>query len=254
MRIIKNILLIIILLNSVSCYSQKTQKKFSINIPTIDQEASSIWRTIYDIEFFEKQGYEINLPDNKRIDSLIVKSKNGTFNNLDYSSIYELLKSEVFNNNDYQLAFKRVEEREQLINRIIQQIDSLKNIWNWDFKIFEAYTVVFTLYGSGGSYDPATGTVILFTTKEGNFKKYKDPSCTIIHEIVHIGIEESIVQQYNLPHSLKERIVDKIVFLLFRDLLPEYKVQNMGSSKIDEYLNERNDITNLNKILENYSQ
>jgi hypothetical protein len=32
---------------------------------------------------------------------------------------------------------------------MILQLDSLKNFWNWDFKMYENYAVVFTLYGSG---------------------------------------------------------------------------------------------------------
>lgn len=253
MEVIKKVLIIPILLFSISCWSQKTQEKISVNIPTIEQEATSIWRTINDIVFFEQQGYNISLPNCELIDSMILKSKNGTFGNLDYSSIYELLELQVFNKSDYQLALEKVQAQKQLLNGMIQQIDALKNAWGWDFKMHENYSVVFTLYGSGGSYDPTSGTITLLATKEGDFKNYKNPSNTIIHEIIHIGIEKSIVQKYNLPHPLKERIVDKIVFLLFNDILPEYRIQNMGDSYIDDYLKDKSDIENLNKILEVYN-
>jgi len=254
MKVIKTILLTIMLLVSVLCWPREAPKKISIRIPEIEQEATSIWRTINDIDFFEKQGYNISLPKSKLIDSLIIKSKRGTFGNLDYAAIYELLELDIFRIRDYQLALEKVHQQEQLINRIILQLDSLKNFWNWDFNMYENYAVVLTLYGSGGSYDPATGTVTLFATKDGEFKQYANPANTIIHEIVHIGIEKSIVQQYNLPHLLKERIVDKIVNLLFNDILPEYKIQNMGDPFIDNYLKDKNDIKNLNKILEDYSE
>lgn len=250
----KKVIIAIILLTSISCWSQELKKNISISIPTIEQEATSIWRTINDIEFFEKQGYNISLPNSELIDSMIIKSKNRTFGNVDYSLIYNLLELKVFNPSDYQLALEKVQKQEELINGIIQQIDSLKNAWDWDFKIYENYAVVFTLYGSGGSYDPLTGAITLFATKGGNFKNYKNPSNTIIHEIVHLGIEESIVQKYDLPHPLKERIVDKIVFLLFNDLLPDYKIQNMGGTYIDKLLKEKGDIKNLSKILENYNE
>jgi len=65
---------------------------------------------------------------------------------------------------------------------------------------------------------------------------YDNPANTIIHEIVHMGIEKSIIQKYNLSHGLKERIVDTIVYVLFGEFLPEYKVQNMGDTKIDKFL------------------
>lgn len=251
---IRSVIVAVLLLNSISCWSQETIKKFTMNIPTIEQEASSIWRTINDIKFFEEKGYSVNLPNDKLIDTLIVKSKNGTFSNQDYSLIYELLESKIYNKSDYRLAHEKVENQEQLINTIILQLDSLRKIWNWDFKIYESYTIIFTLYGSGGSYDPSTGTVTLFTTIQGNFKKYENPTNTIIHEIIHIGLEESIVQQYNIPHTLKEEIVDRIVFLLFNSLLPQYEVQRMGDSKIDGYLKEIDDIKNLKKVIEAYNQ
>ena len=114
------------------------------------------------------------------------------------------------------------------------------------------YEVIFTLYGSGGSYDPQTGLITLFTTKEGKFKKYQNPANTIIHEIVHIGMEHSLVQKYNLAHGLKERIVDTFVFLMFGELLPEYTIQNMGDPGIDEHLRNKEDLKALNTILEKH--
>lgn len=250
MKVRKEVLLAILVCVSIISWSQEIPRRISISIPTIEQEATSIWRTINDIDFFEKHGYSIYLPKGDLIDSLLIKSKSKTFSNFDYSSIYELLQSDIYSKQDYLLALNKVKEQEQLINSIILQLDSLKETWNWDFKMFESYDVVFTLYGSGGSYDHTEGKVTLFATEEGNFKMYNNPINTIIHEIVHIGTEKSIIQQYNLPHAIKERIVDKIVFLLFSDLLKEYRIQDMGDSCIDSYLKEKKDIQNISKILE----
>jgi hypothetical protein len=62
------------------------------------------------------------------------------------------------------------------------------------------------LYGLGGRYNLSTATVTLLTTE---FLK-KPASETILHEIVHIGIEETIVNKYRLSHWEKERLVDLI--------------------------------------------
>ncbi len=250
-----NILLILSgVLLGISCWSQaqSTKKSISIKVPSIDQEATSIWRTINDINFLEQQGYKINLPKDDLIDSLLVKSKKGNFGNDDFSPIYNLLESKIYNNSNYKKALEKVQNQEQLINDIIHQINLSKRNWTWDFKMFESYDVVFTLYGSGGSYDPDNGTVTLFTTLEGDFMNYKKPANTIIHEIVHMGIEESIIRKYNLPHGLKERIVDTIVYILFKKQLPNYKIQNMGDTRIDDYLKEKNDLNKLTSILEKY--
>jgi len=251
MRLLKYILIINIIL-SASCWAQETpSSKFSITIPTVAQEATSIWRTINDIKFFEKNGYVVNLPKDELIEKLIDKSKKGTFNNNDYSAIYNLLESKVYNKTDYKLALKNVQLQEQLINNMIVELHSLQDSCSWNFNMLDNYNVVFTLYGSGGSYDPQNGTVTLFTTKKGDFKNYKNPANTIIHEIVHIAIEESIVQKFELSHSLKELTVDTMVKLLFSNLLPEYKVQNMGNFNIDNYLKNTNDIKNLDKTIKN---
>lgn len=250
MKLIKLLIVAGIFMNSVAGWSQENGMRFTINIPTTNQEATSVWRTINNIQFFEKQGYSIILPKDDRVNELIRKSKNGGFGNAEYSTIMEMLESGAYQKNDYHAAYNKVKEQELLINSMIERIDTMKNNWDFDFRMFDIYAVVFTLYGSGGSYDPDTGTLMLFTSKEGNFKNYHNPSNTIIHEIVHIGIEESIVQKYNVPHTLKERIVDKMVFLLFGDLLPDYQIQNMGDTVIDDLLKNKDDIANLNRIFE----
>jgi len=71
------------------------------------------------------------------IKSLIVKSKNGTFGENDYATIYELLESKIYDKNDYQLVFEKVKEQEALINEMILQIFSYQEEWNWNFKMFK---------------------------------------------------------------------------------------------------------------------
>lgn len=230
--------------------ARPTPGKTQVNIPTVGQEATVVWNTINDITFFKKQGYKINLPNNKLIDSLVVKSEHGDFGNADYALIYELLEQKVYKTPDYTLALEKVKAQEQLLNRIIQRLDSLSATWDWKFNIPEKYNVVLTLYGSGGSYDPQTGTITLFATSNGDFKNYANPVNTIVHEMVHLGIENSIIQHYHISHSLKEQIVDRLVSILFGEVLPEYHAQNFGPFVLDNQLKSSNDVENLNRIIE----
>ncbi|GAA4272955.1 hypothetical protein U6A24_06735 [Aquimarina gracilis] len=252
MKLSKLFFVVYILITGLSCKSQTSISRIEIVQPTIEREATSIWRTINDFTFFEKQDYNINLLKNSLIDSLITKSKNGTFGNEDFSSIYSLLEAKVFEKQDYELAIQKVEDNIDLVNNLVDLIDSKKNQWDWNFKMFDKYRVVLTLYGTGGSYDPEEGIITLLTNKEGRFMNYTNPANTIIHEITHMGMEYSIVQKYSLPHGLKERIVDTFVYLMFQKKLPEYKIQNMGDNKIDTYLNKQDDISSLNVIVSKF--
>lgn len=252
MNTIKVFLVVLaVCLNANISFSQESGNRFTILVPTVEQEATSVWRIINDIQFFNNHGYSVNLPHCRQVDSLLIKSKNGMFSNNDYSSIFELIESDFYNEENYLAAYEKVKQQEVVVNTMIGQLDSLRNLWDWDFKMFANYDVLFTLYGSGGSYNANIGGIALFTNNYGDFKSYSNPANTIIHEIVHIGIEESIVQKYKLSHILKERIVDRIVFIYFSDVLPEYKIQNMGETNVDALLKDKNDVANLNSIIGN---
>ncbi|MEM1338991.1 MAG: hypothetical protein AAGF96_14625 [Bacteroidota bacterium] len=246
------IVVVVFSILSFGCKSQTRLSRIEIVVPTVEQEATSIWRTINDITFFEKQGYTINLPKDALMDTLIAKSKNGTFGNEDFPIIHTLVENKVFNPKNYEKATQKVADQIDLINDMVHEIDAKRDQWDWKFKMFDTYKVVFTLYGTGGSYDPEEGTITLLTNENGGFVKYKNPAYTIIHEITHMGMEYSIVRKFNLPHGVKERIVDTFVVLLFQERLPEYKIQNMGDANINRYLNTKRDIGSLNAIVSEF--
>lgn len=246
------ILLVVFSLCTFSCKSQTQQSRIEIVPASIELEATSIWQSINNIIFFEKQAYTVNLPEGSLIDSLLIKSKLGNFGNEDYQRIYSFLEAKVFKQSNYEKAKLKLENQIDFINDLISEIDSKKHLWDWEFKTFDRYKVVFTLYGTGGSYDPNTGVINVLTNKEGEFMNYKNPANTIIHEITHIGMEQSIIRKYNLPHGLKERLVDSFVSLMFREKLPEYKIQNMGDIRIDDYLKKQEDLNSLNAIISEF--
>lgn len=249
---LNKLLLIIFSITSLSCRPQTKVSRIEIVQPTIEQEATSIWRTINDIAFFEKQGYNINLPKDSLIDSLITKSKSGTFGNEDFPTIYTLVETKVFDQKNYEEAIQKVGNQIDLINNLVNEIDSKKSQWDWKFKMFDTYKVIFTLYGTGGSYDPDEGTITILTNQEGEFMNYKQPANTIIHEITHMGMEYSIVRKYDLSHGIKERLVDTFVYLMFNEELPEYRIQNIGDLKLDKYLKKQEDISSLNTIISEF--
>lgn len=222
-----------------------SQNRIKINIPTASTETDYIWRTIRDITFFEKHNYELSLPRTPLIESLKEKARSNQLTDEDYEKLESLMKTHVYKEEDYLQGAETINEQVALITKMVTSISQSKR--NWHFKEFETYQINLTLYGSGGSYDPDNGTITLFTTPNGQFKNYDNPANTIIHEIVHIGMEASIMQKYAVPHTMKERIIDQFVSLNFQNLLPDYRIQNMGDNRIDPYLTDKESLTNLSE-------
>lgn len=227
------------------------QSRINVNIPSIAEEATLIWRTLNDIQFFEEHGYTVNLPKSNLITTLIKKSKEDQLDNNDYAQIVNLLEDSLYQESDYQLGLEKIQMQLPLIDSLVEELINTKR--SWVFKKFDRYKVTLTLYGPGGSFNPEEGSLLMLTTKEGQFKQYDNPANTLIHEIVHIGIEQSIVQKYHLDHGLKERIVDTFVYLNFKEALPEYRIQNMGDVGIDRYLKSKNKLCKLEKIVAKFT-
>lgn len=224
--------------------------RVKIEIPSVDEEIEYVWRTLQDIPFITKHGYELSLPEHPMMESLIEKAKRSELTRKDRDSLDRLMRNNIYNRKLYELAYAKIKSRQAHINQLINRLDRLDK--NWNYQSFETYQVRLTFYGPGGSFDPSNGSILIFATPGGAFKQYKDPACTIIHEVVHIGIEESIVSQLSVPHALKERVVDRIVEMNFKEELPEYRVQNMGYAEFDGYLRDLSDFKELNKVLKKF--
>ncbi|MEN1784829.1 MAG: hypothetical protein AAGF77_06770, partial [Bacteroidota bacterium] len=180
------------------------------------------------------------------------KSKDSAFGNEDFLAIYKLLKTKYYNKGNYSEAQQKVENQKDLLNDLIGQLETEKKEWDWKFKTFDKYKVVFTLYGTGGSYDPDEGIITLMTNTKGEFSKYENPANTIMHEITHMGMQDAIIQKYSLTHELKERLVDHFVVLMFKEQLPDYEIQNMGDQSLDKQLKKKKDIKSLHKIVADF--
>ncbi len=245
----KKHLLTISILLVLSC-NFVTNERVEVSIPTINQETENVWRVIQDIKFYDEDDYDITLPNGAVIDSLIDKSRKGKLLNMHYTLLKDFMKNEIYSESDYQKGFVKVERVKPLLNRMIDQISETDR--NWNFKIFEKYRVILTLYGPGGNYDPDEGTITFYTTVDGEFKQYDNPANILIHEITHLGIEESLIRRFNVPQELKERIVDTFVYLNFHEILPEYEIHPVGDERIDSHLRTIEDLSDLADVVERF--
>ncbi len=246
-RPVMKALTLLLLSFSFLANAQTNVSSVRVNIPSVEQEASHIWRTINDIFFFEKNNYRVNLPPGTIIEKLKQKARTGGLISTDYETILTFLQDSIYQPEDYARGYEKIAQQTEKLVRMIAKIPSPRSGWN--FKKFAVYEITLTLYGPGGSYDPEAGSVLVFTTPEGKFKQYDDPVNTLMHEIIHIGLEEAIISSYNVPHALKERIVDLFVFLHFKKQLPAYKVQDMGDYRMDKYLKRKKDFNDLEKYV-----
>ncbi|MEM9024167.1 MAG: hypothetical protein AAGB22_10520, partial [Bacteroidota bacterium] len=142
---------------------------------------------------------------------------------------------------------EKIRQQLALLDTMIHQLNPTS--YPWTFTTFDTYRVTLTLYGPGGSYDPEEGSILIYTTPTGQVKNYDDPANTIIHEVVHIGLEQAIMVTLQVPHPLKERIVDTFVSLHFGRYLPEYRIQNLGDTRSDPYLKSPADFSRLDQIV-----
>lgn len=241
----QNHLILLFVFLSITTFAQN---RIEVVIPSAEAEAQYIWQTLQDLPFFQQNNYQLSLPTGDLIEVLKDKALKGTLKPEDFTAFKTYFSEEVYDRQKYEEGYKKVVLQLPLLEKLLNQIDRSKR--NWDFKSFPTYRVLLTLYGPGGSYDPAIGQILLYTTPEGDFKQYKNPTNTIIHEITHIGMEESIVQAFQVSHPMKERIVDQFVQLSFGKKLPNYQVQNMGETRIDAYLRNKKSLRNLDQHLQ----
>jgi len=234
---------IFLVISSFVSFSQKVV----VNTPTLEEEMNYIWRNLEDILFFEKNNYQVAFPKLQLLESLKEKAQKGELSSHDFEQLKSDFKDSVYHVNDYQKGLLKVSQSLPILQQMLDQIQQLK--LNWPFQLHPQYCVRLTLYGPGGSYDPSSGEIILYTTLSGDFKQYENPANTIIHEIVHMGIEQSIIAKHQVPHAMKERIVDHFVLLNFKDLLPGYRLQEMGDRRVDPIM-KASELKNLDQNIE----
>lgn len=147
------------------------------------------------------------------------------------------------------MGVENLEKCRSVFNKASEIFEEMSK--KWGFKLFEEYSVFLTAYGPGGNYNLCGDNprIIMLTTIEGYFKVNLIEH--VIHEMVHLGIEEDIVEKFKLDHREKETLVDVICFLKFRELIPNYRFQLNENNKIREYINSKT-VGNIPEIIKKY--
>jgi hypothetical protein len=181
---------------------------------------------------------------------LVSKHKSLGLSDEDKVNFKNIFESEIYNKALYE---KGIINANKIIDSIKHIFPILKSYANkWSFALFPEYIISLSLYGTSGAYYSTEneGIIILRTNENGIFRRGLDPSATIAHEIIHIGIEHPIIREFNLEHNVKERIVDKFLVYHFSDIFPEYELKERGDTRIDEFISTQKHWDNLPHMIE----
>jgi len=235
---------------------------FKIKIPTPYDELEYVGGELlpkYALYF--KSGYLPKLPE----DSFLIKSSQK--GKRISKERLKMIILKFYNKDIYENAILKINSK---IGKIWLPLFKKLSKWNkdWEFKIFPHYEIRLTKFGIGGDYFPSYGAFDgKFRSAPGKIKPLKDnraiillklndknyfsrePLEVIIHEIIHLGIEESIVRKFNLNHTEKEKLVDNICFFEFSQLLPNYKCQNL---KMEKNFHLKESLKELPKFIKKY--
>lgn len=226
--------------------NNQSTSKIIVRSQTADEEFEYLMKVFGKMDFYNQHGYKIPIPDHPFF--LNISNNLDLLKSLDIKKARNIFKKDVYNPNFFKNGLKTINKDIGLIEKAIKKMEKWKN---WEFKLFSKYEVRLTVYGPGGSYNFNHGNIIMKTKESGEFGRI--PYHTIVHEIIHIGIEESIVKKFELTHVEKEGLVDSICAKYFGDLLIDYRVQNLGDKKVFNLVSKDN-IMELPKIIKKYKK
>ncbi len=254
-RFIVIIYLILNTLISSICLANQNNTKDGIKMPkatisirpaTSEEEFDIILSTLHRMPFFRQHGYDVVLPDNEKFKQL--GNRSTKISESEKDELYDFFSKNIYDRGNYEKGLEKSAHMTEIFNNAIPILYSFKR--KWGFKLLEHYDVILTRYGVGGQYDPMNGKLFLKTNPDGHFKR-SDPAHTLIHEIIHIGIDEDIIKAYHLTHWEKERVVDLICALKFDGLIKNYKIQPWGEKNLDPLIT-KDSIMDLPNAIESY--
>lgn len=209
---------------------QKKLPKLIIRKPTIQEDKTIVNDLINELPFIHKQGYKIYLSED-------VKNK------------YPQFSENIISTKDISFSYKQaLQELESVRNKIEQVFPIFITLHEaWDFHLPHHYELLVTKYGIG-QYFPETAKILITVSQV--FKDTIEKIRTPIHEMVHIGIEQ-FVEEFHLSQTEKEGTVDVICKAAFSEIL-DYTPESVSDQTIMNYLNSKNILANLPKLLKDY--
>jgi hypothetical protein len=256
--LLRNICLAVtVSLTSISCLYPMSLHTVNPDVfyrgQTKEEAFSFVCYLIKELPWFNENGYndnghKVSLPMHKDFERLYKNPELLDEKNKD--SLRQLFYEEVYDASKFDTSVEAISQTEDVVKKTLKKLAVLQT--NWNFKIKQSYDILLTLYGPGGNYEWRSDVgIVKIKTSFGSYVRSKESYAkTVVHEIVHIGIEKDIVQKYHLSHWEKERLVDLICSLYLKDLLPWYENQENADKTVDTFINEEVVIENLPAAIE----
>ncbi len=182
-----------------------------------EAEEARIRYTLKKLGWFKERGYKINLPSGVKD----IVDHGGTPTDEEISRVVNTeFDPVVYEEKINDLKQKWEEEKE----------DFLLKLATLGLPIQTEYKISFTKYGVGGSYGLPNNIQINF-----DYSNARDTLAITFHEMVHLTIED-LIQEFNIDHWTKERLVD----LIYAKFFPAKKRLQRNPEKtenIDEIFN-----------------
>lgn len=199
---------------------------------TPEEAFDNLLKILERMPFYKSSGYKVSLPTNPAFQDLAEHPEK--IKGLDYGKYFTIFTSEGYKLLSGAAIQEILDKNNDTLLTVLARFQILSK--KYGFKTFSQYKIIPILYGPGGRYYEDSGVIQLMVNDKGIPNSTRGTLETIIHEMVHIGIEDIIVRTLQLTHWEKEGLVDLICSLYFKDFLPIYKLQPSGDKNIQAFI------------------
>lgn len=176
---------------------------------------------------FKQYTYDFLIPDDKRICEMFDQT---TLSQEQIQHYHDIFVNEIYNVADLSKQDENIKKAVQHLKKLIEnRIKPLLPAWN--AKLPDTLAIQ-CAYGHGAGYIVADNAIINLRISKNKDNDYGIYS-TLAHELVHILIDQPIIQKYEVPQDLKEGIVEIIGFELFDK---NHNLQRFANTFVKSYI------------------
>jgi len=188
--------------------------KYSVHY-SFKTELQSARKTVKDFEWCKKNGYKVKLPK-------------GINERSPRSALYSAVKKDFLSN---RIKINKIKVKVKAL--LIEHKSEIDNFFsNFGYRVPSLVNIYFTNYGTGGSYVLPNKVIVFFKDSAGWVVRM------VIHETIHLIIEEPFIKKYKLNHWEKEAVVDAFFSsFLLKNISQEYFFQPQTRNVRLRYLN-----------------